>query len=222
LEEATTMSFEDLDAIERYNWPVAGEKAYPLAFKTMPNGDFTHSPTAADITWLAAALRTIPVFVNQYLHSSGQAQPRPVQATLPLPNVHGNQSMLLRYPVGTASVAQAEDPTLAGYIADWHWDEKSHEFARKMGALMFEFLIFLDRGNLSEATMLKHENNCHIIGWLEARYGHHDTFTPSIFLGGPLFIDEFKSKVSDSTSALNAYKTTWHKLEKYISLYYGK
>lgn len=216
LEEATLMSFEDLDAIERYNWPVAGEKAYPLALKTMPNGDFTHTPTADDIIWLAAALRTIPVFVDQYLHSSGQAQPRPAQASFPLPGIYGNQTIALRYPVSIPSSEQDSDPMLEAYIADWHWDEKSHEFARRMGIFLFEFLDFLDEGTLSRQTMQKHATNCQLIGWLVSRYGHHDSFTPSIFIGGPLFIDEFKSKVTDSTYALNAYKATWRKLEKYI------
>lgn len=32
-EDATVMAFEDLDAQEKYGWPVAGEKAYPLVLR---------------------------------------------------------------------------------------------------------------------------------------------------------------------------------------------
>lgn len=219
LEEATTMSFADLDAIERYGWPVAGEKAYPLALKAMPNDDFRQIPTASDIAWLAAALRTLPGFIRQNLHAD-RGWPQPAQASFPLPDVHGGQQISLRYPASAApavkSFTQTEDPELEAYIADWYGDEKSHEFARQVGKFLFQFLDSLDDSNLSEQTIRKHESNCWCIGWLECGYGYHDTFSPAIFLGGPNFDIEFKRKVSDSKYAINSYKATWRKLEKYV------
>ncbi|MBM3189031.1 MAG: hypothetical protein FJZ90_09960, partial [Chloroflexi bacterium] len=35
-DEGMVLSFDDLDAIERYGWPVAGEQAYPWAIKMVP------------------------------------------------------------------------------------------------------------------------------------------------------------------------------------------
>jgi hypothetical protein len=161
LEEATAMSFADLDAIERYGWPVAGEKAYPLALKALPNDDFSQPPTASDIAWLAAALRVIPGFVSQQMRAD-RGLPRPAQASFPLPDVHGGQQISLRYPASAAqtvkSVAQAQDPELEAYIADWYGDEKSHKFARQVGRFLFEFLDSLDDSNLSEQTIRKHES----------------------------------------------------------------
>jgi len=216
-EEATSMSFEDLDDIERYAWPMAGDKAYPLVVKAIPKEEYSQLPTASDIAWLAAALRTIPGFVSQHLGAGG-GKLQPAQASFALPNVHLNQHIGLRYPVNYAyyPVSSAQDPHLEAFIADWHWDEKSHEYARQMGAFLFQFLGYLYDSYLTDQTLRKHERNCWCIGSFESRYGSHDTFTPTIFLGGPEFISEFKRKVGDSPAALNSYKTTWRKLEKYI------
>lgn len=39
LDEATGMSIADLDAIGQYEWPVDGEKAYPMIFKITSKND---------------------------------------------------------------------------------------------------------------------------------------------------------------------------------------
>ena len=59
LDEATGMSFADLDAMEQYHWPVAGEKAYPMVLKATPKNDWGELPSASELAWLAAALRVI-------------------------------------------------------------------------------------------------------------------------------------------------------------------
>jgi len=219
LDEAMVMSFEDLDAIERYGWSVAGHKAYPLAMKATSGTDESELPTASELAWLAAAMHAIPTFLKQHLHAD-RGLPKSAQASLPLPNVHGVQQIALRYPANAAptvkSVAETEDPELETYIADWHWDEKSHEFARQMGKFLFQFLDSLDASSLSEQTIRKHESNCWCIGWLECDYGYHDIFTPAIFLGGPSYLTEFERKFGDSKYAINSYEATWRKLEKYI------
>ena len=50
------------------------------------------------------------------------------------------------------------------FIQDWHWDKKSHEFARKMALFMFGFFEYLKSQKLSESTRRKHESNCQLIG----------------------------------------------------------
>ncbi len=101
------------------------------------------------------------------------------------------------------------------FIEDWHWDKKSHEFARKMGRFMFGFFEYLRNQNLSEATQRKHESNCQIIGKLIADYGFDDEFTPEILTGDPDYVNEFKRKFWDSNYMIQSYKTTWRKLAKY-------
>ena len=220
LESATTMSFADLDAIERFGWPVAGEKAYPLAMKAISGTDESEVPSASDLTWLAAAMRAIPGFVTQHLRAD-RGLPQPAQACLTLPDVHGNQQIALRYPaggpgIGGNSSAQMQDPELESFISDWHWDAESHKYAEMMGLMLFEFLDDLDDSGLSEETVEKHERNCWSIGWLASHSAHQARFAPEQLLGGQKFIEEYKQKISASKSAISSYEATWRKLEKYI------
>jgi hypothetical protein len=100
-------------------------------------------------------------------------------------------------------------------IEDWHWDEPSHEFARQVGKFLSAFMDHLATTGLAESTLRKHESNCWVIGWLECRYGYHDTFSPEIFTRGPSFLCEFKRKFSDSKYAVTSYQATWRKLDRY-------
>jgi hypothetical protein len=225
--------------MEQYHWPVAGEKAYPMVLKATPKNDWGELPSASELAWLAAALRVIPDFVSRHLHVKS-GLPRPALATYTLSGVHGNRQLMLRYPAqatspanlaaketgsihSSASQQNADLQELEDYIQDWHWDDASHEFARQMGAFLFQFLDHLEASGLSRQTMSKHESNCWCIGRLESSYGYHDIFVPDIFLGGPSYLTEFKRKVSDSHYAVNSYQATWRKLERYIlSSGYGK
>jgi hypothetical protein len=105
---------------------------------------------------------------------------------------------------------------LEEYIQDWHFDEASHEFARQMGAFLFQFFAHLEASGLSRQTIRKHESNCWCIGKFECDYGYRDTFTPATFLGGPSYLTEFKRKISDSKYAVDSYQATWRKLERYV------
>jgi len=210
-EEALTMTFDDLDAMEKYGWAIAGELAYPLVIKALPP-DGWGVPSASEITWLAAALRAIPDFVVGCLQAD-RGWPRPAEATHSLPGVHGGQSIALRYP---ASSLNADEQELEEYIQDWYWDEQSHEFTRQAGALLFQFMDYLETTGLSEQTVRKHESNCWAIGYLECQYGYHDTFSPDIFSGEPSYLYEFRRKFSDSKYAIASYKATWRKLARYV------
>lgn len=230
LDEAIAMAIDDLDASEQYGWPVAGPHAYPLVLKATSGSNWGQLPNASEITWLAAALRSIPDFLTRQLNAD-RGLPRHYQATVLLSGVYGNQEIFLRFPAQEApptasflaktetthAAAIQHDEELERYIEDWHYDEKSHEFARQLGRFLFQFLDSLEITGLSRATMRKHESNCWCIGWLECGYGYHDTFTPEIFQGGPSFTIEFKRKVSDSKYALASYRATWNKLEKYVA-----
>ncbi|MCX6082298.1 MAG: hypothetical protein NTW32_22450 [Chloroflexi bacterium] len=220
LEAATTMSFADLDAIERFGWPVAGDNAYPLAMKLISGTDESEVPSAPELSWLAAALRALPVFLVKHLHAD-RGLPQPAQAILPLPGIHSNQQIMLRYPaIGARTArslfAQMQDPELEAFIDGWYWDEKTHDYARQVGEFLFEFLDDLDEYGLSDQTVVKHERNCWAIGWLEVRHGKHTTFSPDIFMGGPKFLQEYYQEISATQYSLSSYKTTWRKLEKYV------
>lgn len=222
-EEATAMSFDDLDAMERYGWPVAGERAYPLAIKATPASEFD-IPSASEMLWLAATLRVLPDFVVSHLHADRSYPDRPAEVTFALPEVHGGQEIRLRYPVDLLElglfefeedeVVQEEDD-LEEFIEDWYWDEPSHELARQLGAFLFEFLDDLATTGLSDRTWQKHIDNCWLIGKFVCDYGYYDEFSPEIFAGEPSYLYEFRRKVSSSKSAVASYKATWRKLARY-------
>lgn len=223
-EEATAMSFDDLDAMERYGWPVAGEWAYPLAIKVSPGDDFG-IPSVSELMWLAATLRVLPDFLVGHLHADRGYPSRRAEATFALPEIHGGQEIALRYPVDLLGLGLSEfeedevtqeDDELEEFIEDWYWDEASHEFARQLGAFLFGFLDELHTTGLSERTWQKHVDNCWLIGKFVCDYGYHDTFSPAIFAGEPSYLYEFRRKVSSSKSAVDSYKATWRKLARYV------
>lgn len=101
------------------------------------------------------------------------------------------------------------------FIEDWYFDTASHDFAKTLCSFLFDFIDSLERDGLSERTIQKHLDNCWAIGKLECDYGYHDTFSPRLFVCEPAYLYDFKRKHSDSTYAVNSYKTTWRKLRKY-------
>ena len=107
------------------------------------------------------------------------------------------------------------EENLEYFIEDWHWDNKSHEFARQMALFLFDFFNYLRENGLSVRTLRKHEGNCELIAGFTAGYGYYDEFTPEVFIGEPDYLSEFKRKVSKSKNAIESYKTTWRKLAKY-------
>ena len=114
------------------------------------------------------------------------------------------------------SAKEKPDLRVETYIKDWNWDAASYEFALQMGMFLLHFIDDLRSSDLSQATIRKHEANAYLIGAFECDYGYHDTFSPVIFLGrGTAFLYEFKRKISNSKYAIESYKSTWRKIEKY-------
>lgn len=110
-----------------------------------------------------------------------------------------------------------ESQELEDYIAEWHYDEPSHQFARALGEYLFDFIDFLRKQGLSERSLRKHIDNCWCIGYLECAFGYYDDFTPgNVFCGPESGNDyEFKRKFRDSDYAVNSYRATWRKLYSY-------
>jgi hypothetical protein len=116
LEEPTAMAIDDLDDAERYGWPVARPNAYPLILKATSGNKWGQIPNASEITWLAAALRSIPNFLTHHLHAD-QGLPRHYQATALLPGVYGNQEIFLRFPAqDTPPTASFLEPGMIGLL----------------------------------------------------------------------------------------------------------
>lgn len=220
-DEPMALAYDDLDALEEYGWPVAGPHAYPLPLKAVPPAARLVPLNADEVAAMAACLRAVPPFVNEHLRT--EAGPlRAAQATFPLPGVHAGRQIALRYPVDLPDVwtgpsaGQLDEAELEQMIEHWYWDEPSHVFARQTGAFLLRFLDFLESQRVPERALRKHEQNCWAIGKLVCKHGGHTAFTPSIFLGPPAYLDEFRREFSASPDAVTSYKITWRRLGEFV------
>ena len=95
--EEHEMPFDDLDAIESYDWPVAGTYAYPLLLQIGLLGKPTR-PSKSELLRIEAALRAIPRFVREHMEAD-ERLPRPAEATLSVTMADREDRITLIYPV---------------------------------------------------------------------------------------------------------------------------
>lgn len=102
-EEATAMSFDDLEAMDKYDWPVAAEQAYPVFGRTTPAGELVQ-PTKADVFWMEGALAGILAYYLQAKETFGPAKGvrqsgvPPAEVTLSVATISGEAQVYLRLP----------------------------------------------------------------------------------------------------------------------------
>jgi hypothetical protein len=95
-EEAMAMSFDDLDAIPKFGWPVADEQAYPIFGRTTKTVEIA-LPTKTDLLWLEGALSGIVHYLAQYQGSA--FGPELVEdELLPVATLSGAAQLRLRIP----------------------------------------------------------------------------------------------------------------------------
>jgi hypothetical protein len=95
-EEAIAMSFDDLDAIPQFGWPVVNERAYPVFGRTTQTVNID-LPTKSDLFWLEGALSGITHYLTQYQDSA--VGPEYVDdELLPVTTVSGSSQLRLSMP----------------------------------------------------------------------------------------------------------------------------
>ena len=115
--EITEVPFDDLDAIELYNWEIANPEAYPVPMiYTLDEGVFR--PDREQLIWYEAALRAIPIFVNQNLSRDENGQLIATEAEVPVKTADGMKKVTIKYPGGEVSPE----------LITSHFDEFSDEF----------------------------------------------------------------------------------------------
>ena len=109
------------------------------------------------------------------------------------------------------------DAEIEEFIADWHWDKRSHEYAVNLCRYLFGFLDALEAKGLSRKTVTKHTDNCWLLGSFQCQYGFDKRFDAGKVFSSPeaSFESELTRKVSDSDYAMQSYRSTWSKLYKY-------
>ena len=77
---------------------------------------------------------------------------------------------------------------LEDFIQDWYWDEPSHEFARKLGRFLLQFLDHINEEGLSRKTINVHSRNGWCICKFECDYGNTTRFSYRRMFSSPAAI----------------------------------
>jgi tetratricopeptide (TPR) repeat protein len=100
-DDITLLPFDDLEAVERYGWPIAAKNAYPVAIIVQPDRDPSLSRPDRDmLLWYEAALRAIPIFVRQNLKVGADAKFLSCEVDIPVTLSNGNTSVHITFPAG--------------------------------------------------------------------------------------------------------------------------
>lgn len=146
--EAIEMPFDDLDAMETYDWPVAGPYAYPLLFQIGFSGRPTR-PSKSELLRMEAALLAIPRFVKEHMKADVDL-PQQAKEMLSIPMADGEDRISLIYPVPGFEI-----PSEDGWAA----------IAKEMGVyernreLLDIFERWLREQRLSTKTIQRHLDN---------------------------------------------------------------
>jgi hypothetical protein len=146
--EAIETPFDDLDAIEAYNWPVADKCAYPLPLQ-VGSSERPTRPGKSDLLRLEAALLALPRFVREHMRAR-QELPRPAEETLTIVMADGEDRIHLRYPVpGFERVPENQ----------WTFAAAAAEIRERNAELLDTFEQWLSDQGLSKGTVRIHVDN---------------------------------------------------------------
>jgi tetratricopeptide (TPR) repeat protein len=126
----TQIPFDDVDAVEKYHWPVVNEQAYPMPIIFEPRAGALR-PSRQELIWYQAALRAIPTFVRDHLRSDGHGDYAPAEASITVSTSEGEVNVNIRYPAG--KLDRAQEPV---DLIDWPDEEEEEDeipvFDRRM------------------------------------------------------------------------------------------
>jgi len=105
--EITEVPFDDLEAIEKYGWVVAGPQAYPVPIIFVPP-DQVRRPEGEEISWYEAALRAIPEFIQKHWTVNSQGEALPVEGKILVMAATGQVTVEIKYPAGELPLARRQ------------------------------------------------------------------------------------------------------------------
>lgn len=209
----------DLADIEKYGWPVAGQSAYPFIVVARADGE-AGRPDADDMTWLAAALRALPDFVEGHLSAVLTEPPDDtISATYPLPDFYQGDSIRFTYPVYDEvadQLAEAAIEELELFMDGWAVDENQEETAYEMGAFLLTFLSYQTIAQeLDEDEWDRYYDLCWCIGAQVLDYGEGE-FSPDIFLEEPRYVAEFIEELAEDEAEGAEYEEMWREIGDFV------
>jgi tetratricopeptide (TPR) repeat protein len=92
------VSFDDLDAIEKYGWQLPAPELYPVPLIFTP--DRVLRPKADMLRWYEAVLRALPIFVEHHFRTNPDGSHSSAEASLVVKTSAGNVTVWIRYPAG--------------------------------------------------------------------------------------------------------------------------
>ena len=92
------VSFDDMDAAEKYGWKLPAPDIYPTPLVFTP--DEVLRPNAEMLRWYEAVLRALPVFVEDHLQTQPDGSHPPVEAAVTVQTSAGKTAVQFRYPGG--------------------------------------------------------------------------------------------------------------------------
>jgi tetratricopeptide (TPR) repeat protein len=131
--------FPDLDALEKYHWPIAAPNAYPVAVLIDKEGK-PERPSRQDLLWYEAALRVIPMLVRDYLKSDGSGDYMPLERTVSVSTHTGPVEVAVKYPAGQLPLAEQPPQDLVWLGEDD--DEEEEEGAPRLDLRAMEGSMF--------------------------------------------------------------------------------
>jgi len=90
------VSFDDMDAVVKYGWELPAPDVYPTPVIFKP--EETARPKAEMLRWYEAALRGIPLFVDQYVKPVEVVESTPVEAEFKVQTSAGDTRVHIRFP----------------------------------------------------------------------------------------------------------------------------
>ena len=157
--EITEISFDDLDAIEKYCWPVVDILAYPFPaiFET---AGLVRRPDREEILWYEAVLRAIPEFVQDRMKKNTDGELQPIDARILVSTSTGQKTVEIKFPAGDLPLSQYLEDDLN--VDEFEIGDTSIPFDRRAmeGDMARMFESFADSGsdpNLKKAQELMYK-----------------------------------------------------------------
>jgi tetratricopeptide (TPR) repeat protein len=95
----TYVPYDDLDAIQKYEWEVVDYQAIPSPMIFIPP-DRVERPKRDEILWYEAVLRAIPVFEKEHLKTDERGNRMPSEAEIAVQTLRGATTVEIKTPAG--------------------------------------------------------------------------------------------------------------------------
>ncbi len=98
-ENGTYLSFDDLDAIDKYGWDIPNENAYLSMDVYVPNSEQLQLPTFDDLLWLAGALPALTLLFEEIFDIDELLDGLERESTFRIKTLAGIEEIQIVYPV---------------------------------------------------------------------------------------------------------------------------